>query len=213
MSCPYALVVVVIQSLSHVWLFAIPWTAARQAFLSFTVSWSLLRLMSIELVMPSNHLILCWPFVYGLAHPIPQILSVLVHLLCSHYIPCSPLLPYLLCLKRFYFVFALVVVQLLSCVWLYATPWTAVCQASLSFTISWSLLKLMSIELMMSSSHLTLCHPLLLLPSIFPSIQTTLHATLRVCRFLKRQVRWTVTPICLRIFHSLFWFTQSKALA
>ena len=45
------------------------------------------------------------------------------------------------------------------------------CQASLSFTISWSLFKLMSIELVMSSNHLILCHPLLLLPSIFPSIR------------------------------------------
>ena len=52
-----------------------------------------------------------------------------------------------------------------------ATPWTAACQASLSFTISWSLLKLMSIELVLASSHLVLCHPLLLLPSIFPSIR------------------------------------------
>ena len=49
-------------------------------------------------------------------------------------------------------------------------PWTAVCQASLSFTISWSLLKLKSIESVMPSNHLILCHPLLLL-SIFPSIR------------------------------------------
>ena len=47
---------------SHVWLFVTPWTAACQASLSFTISWSLLKLMSIELVMPSNHLILCLPF-------------------------------------------------------------------------------------------------------------------------------------------------------
>ena len=52
-----------------------------------------------------------------------------------------------------------------------ATPWTAACQASLSFTISWSLLKLMSIELVMPSNHLILCCPLLLPPSIFPSIR------------------------------------------
>ena len=50
-------------------------------------------------------------------------------------------------------------------------PWTAVCQASLSFTISQNLLKVMSIESVMPSNHLTLCHPLLLLPSIFPSIR------------------------------------------
>ena len=60
-------------------------------------------------------------------------------------------------------------VQSLSCVQLFATPWTAACQASLSITNSWSLLILMSIELVMPSNHLILCHPLLLLPSIFPS--------------------------------------------
>ena len=62
-----------------------------------------------------------------------------------------------------------VVVQLLSHVQLLATPWTAACQASLSFTISWSLVKLMSIESVMPSNHLILCHLLLLLPSVFPS--------------------------------------------
>ena len=61
--------------------------------------------------------------------------------------------------------------QSLSRVWLFATPWTAACQASLSITNSWSLLKLMSIELVMPSNHLILCCPLLLLPSIFPSIR------------------------------------------
>ena len=62
-------------------------------------------------------------------------------------------------------------VQSLSHVWLFATPWTAARQASLSITNSWSLLKLMSIELVMPSNHLILCFPLLLLPSIFPSIR------------------------------------------
>ena len=62
-------------------------------------------------------------------------------------------------------------VQSLSHVWLFVTPWTAAHQASLSFTISQSLLKLMSIELIMPSNHLILCHPLHLLPSIFPSIR------------------------------------------
>ena len=51
------------------------------------------------------------------------------------------------------------------------TPWTAACQASLSITNSRSLLKLMSIESVMPSNHLILCHPILLLPSIFPSIR------------------------------------------
>ena len=64
-----------------------------------------------------------------------------------------------------------VVLQLLSQVWLFAIPWTAAHQAPLSFTISWSLLKLMSIESLMPSNHLILCQPLLLLSSIFPSIR------------------------------------------
>ena len=67
-----------------------------------------------------------------------------------------------------------------SCVWLFATPWIAAHQASLSITNSWSSLKLMSIKLVMPSSHLILCRPLLLLPPIPPSIrvfsnESTLH--------------------------------------
>ena len=62
-------------------------------------------------------------------------------------------------------------VKLLSHVWLFVTPWTTVCQASLSITNSQSLLKLMSIALVMSSNHLILCCPLFLLTSIFPSIR------------------------------------------
>ena len=61
-------------------------------------------------------------------------------------------------------------VQSLSCVWLFATQWTAARQASLSITNSWSLLKLMSVESVMPSNHLILCRPLLFLPSIFPRI-------------------------------------------
>ena len=62
-------------------------------------------------------------------------------------------------------------VQPLNYVLFFATPWTAACQASLSITNSRSLLRLMSIELVTPSNHLILCHPLLLLPSIFPSIR------------------------------------------
>ena len=61
--------------------------------------------------------------------------------------------------------------QLLSHVRLFATPWTAACQASLSITNYWSLPKLMSIESMMPCNHLILCHPLPILPSIFPSLR------------------------------------------
>ena len=64
-----------------------------------------------------------------------------------------------------------IVVQSLSRVWLFVIPWTAACQASLSFTISPSLLKFMSIESLMPSNHLILCCPLHLLSSIFPSIR------------------------------------------
>ena len=62
-------------------------------------------------------------------------------------------------------------VQLLNHVQIFATPWTAAYQASLSINNSWSLLKLMSIESVMPSNHLILCHPFFLLPSIFPSIR------------------------------------------
>ena len=65
----------------------------------------------------------------------------------------------------------LVFVQSLSCVLLFVTLWTATCQASLSSTISWILLKFLSISLMMPSNYLILCHPLLLLPSVLLSIR------------------------------------------
>ena len=67
--------------------------------------------------------------------------------------------------------FAISSVQSLSRVQLFSTPWTAACQASLSITNSWSLLKLMSIKLVMPSNHLILCRPLLLPPSILPSVR------------------------------------------
>ena len=85
-----------------------------------------------------------------------------------------------------------VVVQSLSHVQLFATPWTAACQASLSFTISQSLLKLMSIESVMPCNHLVLCCPFRLLPSIFPSIRvfsndSALH--IRCPKYLQLQLR------------------------
>ena len=70
-----------------------------------------------------------------------------------------------------YFVLGFSSVQPLSCVRLFATTWTAACQASLSITNSRSISKFMSIELVMPSNHLILCRLLLLLPSIFPSIR------------------------------------------
>ena len=116
--------------------------AARQASLSFTISGSLLKLMCIESVMPSNHLILC-----------------------RSLLPPS--------------IFQFSSVQSLSHVRLFATPWTAARQVSLSITNSQSLLKLMSIESVMPSNHLILCRSLLP-PSIFQfsSVQSLSHVRL-----------------------------------
>ena len=75
--------------------------------------------------------------------------------------------------------------QLLSNVWLFVTPWTAECQTSLSITNSRSLPKLMSIELVMPSNHLILCHSLLLLPSIFPNIRVFSNESALWIRWLK----------------------------
>ena len=116
-----------------------------QTSLSITNSQGFLKPISIESVMPSNHLILCHPLLHRLH--------------CDIFIN-----------KTLYYVF-FSSVQSLSHVWLFATPWTAAHQASLSITNSQSVLKLMSIELVMPYNHLIFCHPLLLLPSIFPSIR------------------------------------------
>ena len=78
-----------------------------------------------------------------------------------------------------------VVIELFSRVWLFATPWTRAHQDSLSFTISRSLLKLMSIESVMQSNHLVLCHPLLLLPSILPSIKAFSNVLTHLIRWPK----------------------------
>ena len=78
-----------------------------------------------------------------------------------------------------------VVVQSLSHVWLFATPWTVACQASLSFTISQSLLKLIFIELVIPFDHLVLCHPLFLLLSIFPIIRVFSNESALLTRWQK----------------------------
>ena len=76
-------------------------------------------------------------------------------------------------------------IQLLSCVQLFATPWPAACQTSLSVTNSQSLLKLTSIELVTLSNHLILCLPLLLQPSIFPSLRVFSNESVFHIRWLK----------------------------
>ena len=74
---------------------------------------------------------------------------------------------------------------LLSCVWLFTTPWITACQASLSNTNFQSLLKLTSIEFVMPSNHLNLCCPLLLMPSIFPSTRVFSNESALLIRLLK----------------------------
>ena len=86
-------------------------------------------------------------------------------------------------------------VHSLSCVWLFETPWTAIRQTSLSSTNSWSLLKLMSIESVMPSNHLILHCPLLLLPSIFPSIRVFSNESVLHIRWPKYwSFRFSISP-------------------
>ena len=84
--------------------------------------------------------------------------------------------------------FQIFVVQSPSCIQLFATLWTAARQASLSFTISLSLLKLMSTESVMPSNHFILCHPLLLLPSVFSSIRVFSNES---CLCIRRPKYWS----------------------
>ena len=101
----------------------------------------------------------------------------------------------------------LAVVQLLGLVWLSATPWTAPRQASLFSTVSWSLLKLMFIESVMPSNHLTFCC-LLLLPSIFPSIRVFFNELALHIRWLKHWLELISKLIFLfldlALIHKLF---------
>ena len=93
------------------------------------------------------------------------------------------------------FILPHLVVQSLSNARLFETPWTATSQVSLSFTISQSLLKLMSIESVTPSNHLILCHPLLLLPSIFPSIRVFSSESSFCIRWLKYwSFRFSISP-------------------
>ena len=85
----------------------------------------------------------------------------------------------------FKYLLLIIIVQSLSHVRLFVTPWTAACQASLSFTISWSLLRVMSIESMMAYNHLILCCSLLLLPAIFPSIRVFFNESVLPIRWPK----------------------------
>ena len=110
-------------------------------------------------------------------------------------------------------------VQSLRCVQLIATPWTAVCQDSLSITNSWSLLKLISSESVLRSNHLILCHPLLLPPSIIPSIRVfSNESVLRIrCQSIAVSASTSVLPMITQDQSPLGWIgwisLQSKGLS
>ena len=96
-------------------------------------------------------------------------------------------------------------VQLLSRIRLFVTPWTAARQASLSITNSRSLLKLMSIESVMPSNHLILCHPLLLLPSIFPSVRVFSKESVLCIRWIGLSASASVLPMNIQDWSPLGW--------
>ena len=96
-------------------------------------------------------------------------------------------------------------VHLLSCVWLSATPWASACQASLSITNSRSPPKPMSIESVMPSNHLILCHPVLLLPSIFPSIRIFSNESALRIRWSKYW-NFSFNVFCYTLLHFSFYF-------
>ena len=127
-----------VQSLGHVWLFVTPWTAACQASLCITNSWSLLKLMSIELVMPSNHLILCHSlFLLSSIFPSIRVFSnesVLCIRWPKYWNFSLSIIPSKEHLGLISFRMDFSSVQSLSHVQLFATPWTAARQASLSIT-------------------------------------------------------------------------------
>jgi len=127
-----------------------------------------------------NHLIICEGFIPGLPSLFHWYMSVI---LCQYQF-------WNLEVRLYFLSF-----QLLSHVRLFLTPWTAASQASLSIINSWSLLKLMSIESVMPSSHLTLCHPLLPLPSVFPSIRVfSNESALRIRWSKNRSFSFNISP-------------------
>ena len=131
----------------------------------------------------------------------------------------NPFLYHLLGLLSIHFNIQFSSVHSLSRVWLFATPWIAARQASLSITNSQSSLKLTSIESVMSTNHLILCHPLLLLPSIPPSISLFqwINSSHEVAKVLEFQPQASVLPMNTQDWSPLEWTgwisLQSKGLS
>ena len=119
-------------------------------------SWSLLGVSHKEMLLSLRKSVGVFPITQSIRRSL-EVRKISFSVIPSLHAPCHPS--------------PLGSVQLLSRVWLFATPWIAARQASLSITISWSSLRLTSIESMMPSSHLILGRPLLLLPPIRPSIR------------------------------------------
>ena len=149
--------------LSNVWLFVTPWTAACQSPLSMGFCRQEYRS---GLPCPS-------PGEFSQSSDWTQVSHTAGRFLASE----SPEKPNIKC--------SVSSVQSLSCVQLFATLWTIPCQTSLSITNSWSLFKLMTIESVMPSNHLILCLPLLLPPSIFPSIRVFSNESALPIKWLK----------------------------
>ena len=110
----------------------------------------------------------------------------------------------------FYLLILFSSVQSLSHVWLFATPWTTALQASLSIINSWSLPKLMPIESVMPSNHLILCHPLLLLPSIFPNIRVfSNELALRIRQQKYWSFSFNISPSVISVTSVTYFVTHS----
>ena len=167
---------------------------SMSASLSITSSQGLLKLTSIESVMPSNHLILCGPLLLLLLPSVFPSIKVISNesVLCISFSSVA------------------------QGIWLFGTPWTAACHASLSITNSRSLLKLMSIESVMPSNHLIHYHSLLLLLSIFPSIRVFSNESVLPIRWPKNCGISFSIPMTIQDWFPLGWTglssLQSKGL-
>jgi len=161
-----------------IWLFWVPHIRGRLQYLTFCVGFILLSIISSKFI----HIVSCVRISFLLTANIPL-----------YAFPTFCLFIHPSVYTCMTFTFCLLGVMVLWTLLLFshsvvsdsAAPQTAACQASLSFTISWSLPKLTSIESMIPSNHLILCHPLLLLPSIFPSIRVFSSKSALHIRWLK----------------------------
>ena len=183
-------IIVFVQSLCRIWLSVTLWTIAHQAPLSSTISRSLLKFTSIELAMLSNHLILC----------------CLLLLLPSDFPSITVFSSELALRIRWpkYWSFSISSVQSLCLIWLFATPWTVARQASLSITNSQSLLKLISIESVMSSPS-----PPIFNLSQHRSLFQLVNSSYQVARVLEFQLQHQSFQWIFRVDFLCNWLVRS----